>query len=408
MILVSTVMAARAAEEPFAVNQTQENAQTQADLPALVKANNTFGFDLHSQLRRAPGNTFLSPFSLSTALAMTAAGARGETARQMAGVLHFPFGPDRLDPAFASLIRSVRPGPDDAARAAPHRQRPLGAAGLSLPPRVRRDPARPLRCHVRRVDFRDAVEDARKTINTWAEKKTEGKIQDLIASGVLDSSTRLVLTNAIYFKGGWSEPFRRERTRDEDFHLNADRTVRVPLMHQSGRFAYSRRSCLPDPRAPLRRGGPRHGGRPPQEGRRPARGREGADGRALRPGSKRLEFRQVDVALPRFKLTALFELSQVLAAMGMALPFSDRADFSGINGGKEPLQISAVIHKAYVDVNEAGTEAAAATAIGIRATSVMIPQPPTPFRADHPFLFLIRDRRTGSILFLGCLTRPEG
>ena len=112
------------------------------------------------------------------------------------------------------------------------------------------------------------------------------------------------------------------------------------------------------------------------------------------------------VALPRFKLTAGVELARPLATMGMTLPFSDRADFSGINGGKEPLQISAVIHKAYVDVNETGTEAAAATAVGIRATSAMIPKPPTPFRADHPFLFLIRDRRNGSVLFLGCLNQP--
>ena len=115
-IFVSTVMAAQAAAEPFMVTQAQENAETRADLLALVKANNTFGLDLHARLRRAPGNTFLSPFSLSTALAMTADRGRGETARQMAGILHFPFGPDRLDPAFASLIRSVRPGAEDAAR----------------------------------------------------------------------------------------------------------------------------------------------------------------------------------------------------------------------------------------------------------------------------------------------------
>jgi serpin B len=121
----------------------------------------------------------------------------------------------------------------------------------------------------------------------------------------------------------------------------------------------------------------------------------------------KLEGREVAVSLPRFKLTAGFELTGILATLGMTLPFSDRADFSGMNGGKEPLQISAVIHKAYVDVNEAGTEAAAATAVGIRAMAVLTPKPPIPFRADHPFLFLIRDRRTGNLLFLGSLTQPS-
>ena len=179
-------------------------------------------------------------------------------------------------------------------------------------------------------------------------------------------------------------------------------------MHQSGRFAYHEDPASQVLELPYAVGDLAMVVVLPRESGWPGRSREITDRRcALAARLDKLGSRQVDLALPRFKLTAMFELSQVLASMGMTPPFSDNADFSGINGGKEPLQISAVIHKAYVDVNETGTEAAAATAVGIRATSAMIPQPPTPFRADHPFLFLIRDRRTGSILFLGSLTNPQ-
>src|SRR3954471_4180560 len=229
-ILASTVMAAHAPPEPFMAIQAQENAETRARLLGLVKANNAFGFDLHARLRRAPGNTFLSPFSLSTALAMTADGARGETARQMASVLRFPFGQDRLNAAFASLIRSVRPGDEDAARGEQLRTANAlwGQRGYQFLPEFVATLRGPFEATFDELDFRHAVEEARSTINTWAEDKTRGKIQDLIAPGFLDSSTRLVLTNAVYFKGSWSQPFHTERTQDEDFHLDADKTVRVP------------------------------------------------------------------------------------------------------------------------------------------------------------------------------------
>jgi len=402
-----TTLSANAAEEPKAVSKDNTAVPAEADRSALVQGNTRFGLDLYAKLSRAPGNAFLSPFSISTALAMTAAGARGETARQMNDVLRFPFEADRIDPAFASLIHSLRPAGEKPAYQLHTANALWGQRGYHFLPGFVATLRGPFGAALEEVDFRGATETARRTINTWVENQTAGKIQDLIASGVLDTSTRLVLTNAIYFKGDWSSPFRAEQTHEDDFHGADGRKVRVPLMHQTGRFGYAEDESMQVLELPYRGGDLAMVVLLPKK----------VDGlaeieAALAPASlaarvDALQETRVVVTLPRFKLTAQFELTATLAALGMTLPFSDRADFSGMNGGSEPLQISAVIHKAYVDVNEAGTEAAAATAVGIRAMAVM-PQPAVNFRADHPFLFLIRDRRTGSVLFLGRLMQPGG
>ncbi len=399
---------AHAAEEPKPVLKDKATTPADADRSALVRGNTTFGLDLYARIRKAPGNAFLSPFSISTALAMTAAGAGGETARQMDEVLRFPFGADRGNPAFESLIQSLRPAGEKPAYQLHTANALWGQRGYHFLPGYVATLRGPFGAALEEVDFRGATEVARRTINTWVENQTAGKIQDLIGSGVIDASTRLVLTNAIYFKGNWSSPFRPEQTREDDFHVAPGRTVRVPLMHQTGQFGYAEDELVQVLELPY------IGGDLTMVVILPKR-TEGLSAVDLALSTEwlaaRLESLQstrVDVALPRFKLTAEFELTPALTALGMTLPFSDRADFSGMNGGNEPLQISAVIHKAFVDVNETGTEAAAATAVGIRAMSAMIPKPPIPFRADHPFHFLIRDRRSGSVLFLGCLTQPGG
>jgi serpin B len=397
-----------AAEEPRPV--TRANAALPADRSPLVQGNNRFGLNLFGQLGQAPGNTFLSPFSLSTALAMTAAGARGETARQMAEVLQLPAGPDRVHTDFAALIQALRPGPEGAeAPYALHTANALwGQQGYHFLPAFETLLQRSYGAAFEEVDFQGAAEEARRTINAWVAKQTRDKIQDLIARGVLDSSTRLVLTNAIYFKGTWSSPFPARQTQEDDFHASGGRIVRVPLMHQTGRFGYAEDQNVQTLELPYVGGDLAMVVLLPRKRDGLAELEKTLSAGSLADQLDQLHSTQVAVTLPRFKLTAQFELKPVLAALGMTLPFSDRADFSGINGGSEPLQISAVIHKAYVDVNESGTEAAAATAVGIKALSALVPKPPVEFRADHPFLFLIRDRRTGSLLFLGCLTQPAG
>jgi serpin B len=384
-------------------------APADADRVALVWGNTTFGLNLYRRIRQEPGNAFLSPFSLSTALTMTAAGARGETARQMEEVLHLPIGAEHVGPVFAALIASLRPPAGAKAPYELHTANALwGQRGYHFLPEYLTSLRSAFAAAFEEVDFAGATEAARCTINTWVERQTAGKIQHLIASGILRPDTVLVLTNAVYFKGCWEKPFPAARTHEDDFHVADGRSVRVPLMHQTGRFGYAEDDLVQVLELPYDGSNlamvvllPKQ-----REGLAAVEAALSPEWLAARLG--RLEASEVAVALPRFKSTAAFELSRVLAAMGMTLPFSDRADFSGMNGGSEPLQIAAVIHKAYVDVNEEGTEAAAATAVGVKTTMAIITKPPIPFRADHPFLFLIRDRRTGNVLFLGCLTQPGG
>jgi serpin B len=408
-MLMAEAVHVHAAQEPRPV--TRVNPPLPADRSALVQGNNRFGLNLFAQLRQGPGNTFLSPFSLSTALAMTAAGARGETARQMAGVLQLPGGPDRVNTDFAALIQALRPGPGPGGADAPyalHTANALwGQQGYHFLPAFETLLERSYGAAFEDIDFQGASEEARRTINAWVAKQTRDKIQELIAPGVLDSSTRLVLTNAIYFKGTWSSPFRAEQTQEGDFHASGGRILGMPLMHQTGRFGYAEDPNVQALELPYVGGDLAMVVLLPRQKDGLADLEKTLSAGSLADRLDRLQTTQVAVTLPRFKLTAEFELKPALAALGMTLPFSDRADFSGMNGGSEPLQISAVIHKAFVDVNESGTEAAAATAVGIRAMSVLVPQTPVEFRADHPFLFLIRDRRTGSLLFLGCLTQPS-
>jgi serpin B len=380
-------------------------AQGSTDRDAVVRGNTGFGFDLYGRLASKDGNLFFSPYSISTALAMTYAGARSETAEQMARTLHFDLDAQRLHPAFAQLIQAVN-GPD--------KDRPFqlyvanalwGQRGFDFQKAfldlVRQDYGAGLR----EVDFKRATEEARQTINRWVEDQTNHKIRDLIGTGVLDADTRLVLTNAIYFKAAWASPFLERATKDEDFLVAADKKVRVPMMHQSESFPYyeganfqmlelpyqgnqqSMVIVLPRPGTPL------------------ADVEKLLNEKNLNSWLSSLKGQHVQVALPRFKVTQEFELNRTLADMGMPLAFTDRADFSGMDG-RQDLLISNVIHKAFVEVNEKGTEAAAATAVVMKRTSAVTRI--IPFRADHPFVFAIRDRGTGSILFLGRVVNPQG
>jgi serpin B len=258
------------------------------------------------------------------------------------------------------------------------------------------------------VDFKGSTEAARSTINQWVEQKTANKIKDLLQPGTLKPSTRLVLTNAIYFKGDWQTQFDKAQTKDEDFHLSSTQTKKAPLMHREGSFNYFNGGTFQLLEIPYQSNElsmiiflPNDpGGLPALE-------------QSLTASNTQQWIRQlgttpkVIVTMPKFKTTQQFELVGTLAAMGMPQAFRPSADFSGMTGNRE-FFISAVIHKAYIDVNEEGTEAAAATAVTMRAMAARAPNPaPTPvFHADHPFVFLIRDRRSNSILFMGRMADP--
>ena len=338
---------------------------------------------------------------------MTYAGAEGPTGEQMAKVLHFPLPAAKLHPAFSNLQKRMAfddKTPPFQLRVA---NRLWGQKGFHFLPAFLKVASDDYGAELGLVDFKQA-EGARKTINSWIEKQTDHKIQDLLAPGVLDASTRLVLTNAIYFKARWEHEFSESATSEAPFHLSARQEITAPLMYQQYRLRYSEPGDVQALELPYADGGTlsmlillpkKIDGLSDLE--------KQLTSENLQKWSAGLKSRLVNVYLPKFKMTSEFELGDVLSSMGMPLAFSDKADFSGMSA-EEQLYFSAVIHKAFVDVNEEGTEAAAATAVALRAaTGRPRPETPVEFRADHPFIFLIRDNRTDAVLFLGRLVKPQ-
>ncbi len=380
-------------------------AQVPDDVQAVAKASNAFAGRLYGELAKEEGNLFFSPYSISSALAMTYAGARGRTAGQMAAVLGFSLPPDKLDPALATLMAGFN------AKGKPYElyvaNALWGQVRYPFAPDFLGTIDKYFGGGFREVDYTgDASrEKARQEINAWTEDHTAKKIKDLIKPNILTPLSRLVLTNAIYFKGNWARQFKAENTRPMPFTVSEARQVEVPMMRQKAEFGYLEDAGLQAlemryagdelamvvllPESPAGLGAV-----------------EAALPHKLDGWLAGLSREKVEVFLPRFKLEQDFILNEPLAALGMEDAFSEAAaDFSGMRSdGVRDLHIAKVIHKAFVDVNEEGTEAAAATAVVIATKSVMLNPV---FKADHPFLFLIRDLRTGTILFLGRMAEPK-
>ncbi|MGE3805548.1 MAG: serpin family protein [Gemmataceae bacterium] len=374
------------------------------DVKSTVTGDNRFAFELYGKIRDQEGNLFLSPYSISTALAMTSAGARGTTDAEMVKTMHLIPEQAKRHAAFGELIRLTRRDGKTKGVQLSVANALWGQKGYPFEQAFLTTTDKNYGAGLREVDFVQ-TETARQAINKWVEENTNDKIKDLIAKGVLQSDTRLVLTNAIYFKGDWATQFKKDATREAPFFLSADKQVKAPLMNQTGHFKLYQDADVQMLELPYE-------GKSlsmlvvlPRKKDGLAEVEKGLTADKLDTWLGKMGRPEVVVSLPKFKTTAKFELAPVLSKMGMPSPFSDRADFSGMNGGKESLFISNVIHQGFVDVNEEGTEAAAATAVVIRPTSAAIDRPVV-FRADHPFLFLIRDHTTGSILFLGRLSDP--
>jgi serpin B len=394
------------------------------DQTAVVEGNNAFAVQLYSQLRNQNGNLFFSPESISTALAMTYAGARGDTASQMADTMQFRLPPERLHPAMGALLNDLNAAHDG------YQLRVADALWVekdySLLDAFLKLNKTNYGAGLNQVDFRTAPDAARSTINQWVEQKTENKIKDLLPPGLIDPTTRLVLTNAIYFKGDWQTPFAKATTDDQDFLLSPEQKIKTPMMHREGRFNYFNGGTFQALEIPYKGAElsmivlltNNVGGLPALERSLTAYSVRQWMGQ-LRPASN------VILTLPKFKMESRFSLGDTLEAMGMEEAFDrNTADFTGMASRKEMqrdggslgggphsgnLYIGAVIHKAYVDVDEEGTEAAAATAVVMHATkgaSRQASPPPIIFCADHPFAFLIRDNRSGGILFMGRVTNP--
>jgi serpin B len=400
----------------------QANAKEKTDKQLVVAGNNEFAFELYSKLRSSKGNLFFSPYSISTALALTYSGARGQTESQMAGVLHFPvitksgtelskqskLIPDRKQFAsvFAEIIKDLNSRGEKGGYQLNVANALWGQKDYGFLEQYLEQIETNYGGKLNEVDFIRAAETARKTINRWVEQKTNNKINNLIPKGVLDPMTRLVLTNAIYFKGNWARQFKKDKTKDAPFTLTDGEKVDAAMMNQTAEFGYMETDSFQGLELPYVDDDLSMIILLPKEIDGPDEFEKTLTIENLSKWLSKLRKREVVVSVPKFKMTSQFGLASVLKSMGMTDAFSSNANFSGING-KRNLFISAVIHKAYVDVNEEGTEAAAATVVTMKLTSVMPSRTPV-FRADHPFLFLIRDNHSGSILFIGRVMNPNG
>ena len=376
-----------------------------ADREMVVQGNNAFALDLYAELKNRDGNLFFSPHSISTALAMTYAGARGSTEKQMAEVLHFDLEQKRLHLAFRELLDELEMGEGERGYQLSVANALWGQKGYEFLEKFLNLTKENYGAGLSELDFIGATETARQTINSWVEKETEDKIKELIKPGVLDRLTRLVLTNAIYFKGFWESQFEEEMTQPAPFTLMSGEKVQVPTMHRTADFKYAEAEDFQALELPYKSGDLSMTIFLPKETGGLAALEQSLTAEKLATWLSSLGEQEVIVALPKFKMTSEFSLAEVLKSMGMTDAFDeDKADFSGMSG-KNDLFITAVLHKAFVEVNEEGTEAAAATGVVVGLTAAPPRQPV--FRADHPFLFLIRDLRSNSILFLGRVMDPR-
>jgi serpin B len=367
---------------------------------------NRFSASVYEQAAKGGGNLVLSPFSISNALSMAMVGARGQTLAEMEKVLGQRSGDPKYHEQLQAIVEQILKASNgggnqllsanrlwlqqDFKTLAPFRDTLLN---------VYRAPAAP-------VDFEHNAEAARAAINAWTDEHTKGKIHDLFGPGTLDGRTRLVLSSAVYFYGKWEHAFSRVETRPEEFHPASGAAEQVDFMHQTGRFGYAETPAgqllemryagtglafdvlLPKKDAP---------GDTLEAGLNPDR---------LAGWLGALQNRSVQVVLPKFRVEYRTSLIPVLAALGMREAFSPTANFSGIDDRRD-LQISQVVHKAFIDVAEEGTEAAAATGIGVALVAMVRPSETPVFRADRPFVFQIRDTKSGLVLFTGRVMDPK-
>lgn len=361
---------------------------------------NLFGIDLYKTLASKDGNIFFSPFSLSTALAMTYLGTNGKTAEQMGQVLHFKENVN-IHESFSKLIASLNEPSQNYKLSVANalwlqKNYPLLQSFLDAVERYYKAP-------VNIVDFVNELGNSVRKINAWIEEKTDKKIKDMITENDVDSLTRLILTNAIYFKGVWEVPFDPSRTEKDLFYIDETTSVEVNMMKLTAMFKYFEDEEVQILQLPYA------GGRfsmvivLPKKSVKLSDVEKRFSLQKLMHWLQSLEVLEVQVYLPRFKVEQRFSLKEVLTKMGMVDAFTDSADFSKMDGTKM-LKIQNVIHQAFVEVNEEGTEAAAATAviIGIK----MGPKIPIIFKVDRPFLFFIYEKSNNVILFMGRVMKP--
>ncbi len=381
------------------------------DLNQLAAGNRIFAVDLYHQLETMDGNLFYSPYSISSALAMTYAGAEGKTAEEMAAVFHFLMEEDRLHPAFNALDLYLeglanQEMPDDVGEAFQLNiaNAIWGQKEFHFESEFLDTLAANYGAGLRLLDYVQEPEKSRVIINDWVSDQTKERIQDLIPQGAIDSDTRLVLSNAIYFKATWLEPFEESLTEDKVFHGFDGEEFMTPMMSlgSDASFPYYQGEGFQVVDLPYLGGQVSMLVIVPDEGKF-TDFEVNLNSEKLDEIAGNLAYQPMYLSFPKFEFESEISLAQTLAQMGMPSAFNDAADFSGMTGQKD-LFISDVFHKAFVSVDEEGTEAAAATAVLMALTSA--PANPIRLVVDHPFLFLIRDIQTNSILFMGRVVEP--
>lgn len=409
--VVSLISGCAVADQPGSSGAVKSDKQRAApevagnEMDELASGNSAFAFDLYQALRGGGGNLFYSPYSISLALAMTYAGASGETEAQMAGVLHYTLSQERLHPTFNALDTTLTGyGESDDGFQLKIANAIWGQEEYAFLDTYLDLLAEHYGAGLRTMDFAGDPEAARETINDWVSEQTEEKIKNLIPSGMLNALVRLILTNAIYFNGKWVLPFEESDTHDDTFTLLDGTEITVPMMWQTESFAYAEGDgyqaiSLPYQGAPMS-----------MVFVLPESGRFEVIEDSFTAGffadvTGALSLRSVALSAPKFTFESEFNLASTLADMGMPAAFGDGADFSGMTGEPD-LFISDVVHKAFVAVDEAGTEAAAATAVVMAEMAVMPAEDTVEMRLDRPFLFAIRDDNTGTILFVGRVLKP--
>ncbi len=375
------------------------------EMNSVVEANNKFALDLYLEYKSEEGNIFFSPYSISTALAMTYEGAKGQTAEEMQSVFYFPKDDTIRRSGYANLYNEIN---KKDKKYKLHTANALWAQkDYPFLEEYFKIVEEYYKGKVTNLDFEKDPESARATINNWVEDQTNNKIKNLIPSGLLNTLTRLVLTNAIYFKGEWVKQFNKDETQEQNFRVSPDDIVKVQMMQRTDDksiFNYSENNKLQILEMP-------YSGEElsmlillPKDD--DLKGLENSlTVKQLSKWRKDLKEQRVNIFLPRFKFETKYFLADTLKEMGMPTAFSPAADFSGMTGKKD-LFISQVIHQAFVEVNEEGTEAAAATAV-IMEKGLSVSHRMSVFKADHPFIFLIQEKATGNILFFGRVTNPS-
>jgi serpin B len=374
------------------------------DLLAAARSSNRFALDLQKQLGAKAGNLFFSPASISAALAMTAAGAEGETAKEMLTVLHSADDRKAWLSEMGGLSKSLNASGEGFVLEMANRL--WGQTGFQFRADYLEFVEQKFAAPLGQLDFVGASEPSRKTINDWISDKTHDRINDLLPQGSIDGNTRLVLTNAIYFKADWKYQFDKKFTVDQPFTTGSGKQTKLPLMNLEKEFAYVEDEQAQVLELPYKSPQLSMVVVLPRKADGLSKLEQGLNFERLEQWLAGLRREKVIVALPKFKLECDFSLSAALKQLGMPRAFGGGAEFGGMTSEAD-LQISDVVHKAFVEVDEKGTEAAAATGVIMATRAAPIENPPKVFRADHPFLFLIRNRESNAVLFLGRFSEPK-